>query len=68
MAADDSTRTIPLSAAAAVARHDLRTVKPMHLDFVEPSKRHVDIIVPEGGRNAVGVDLLLTLIRSLTAR
>jgi len=41
------------------------TVKPMHLEFVEPSKRYADIIIPVGGRNAVAVDLLLSLIRSL---
>jgi uridine kinase len=44
----------------------LGTVKPMHLEFVEPSKRYADIIVPEGGHNAVAVDLLLSLIRSVT--
>lgn len=42
----------------------LATVKPMHLEFVEPSKRYADIIIPIGGHNAVAVDLLLTLIRS----
>ena len=41
------------------------TVKPMHLDFVEPSKRYADVILPQGGHNAVAVDLLLTLIRSV---
>ena len=41
------------------------TVKPMHLEFVEPSKRYADVIVPRGGHNAVAVDLLLSLIRSL---
>jgi uridine kinase len=41
------------------------TVKPMHLEFVEPSKRYADIIIPVGGQNAVAVDLLLSLIRSL---
>ena len=41
------------------------TVKPMHLEFVEPSKRYADIIIPQGGHNTVAVDLLLTLIRSL---
>jgi uridine kinase len=46
----------------------LGTVKPMHLDFVEPSKRYADIIIPQGGHNVVAIDLLLTLIRSLTAR
>ena len=41
------------------------TVKPMHLDFVEPSKRYADVIIPEGGHNTVAVSLLLTLIRSV---
>ena len=44
------------------------TVKPMHLEFVEPSKRYADVILPQGGHNAVAVDLLLSLIRSLAAR
>ena len=35
-----------------------QTVKPMHLEFVEPSKRWADIIIPHGGRNRVGLDLL----------
>ena len=42
------------------------TVKPMHLEFVEPSKRYADIIVPLGGHNLVAIDMLLTLIRGLT--
>jgi len=46
----------------------LGTVKPMHLDFVEPSKRYADIILPQGGHNAVAIDMLLTLIRGLAAR
>lgn len=44
------------------------TVKPMHLEFVEPSKRYADIIIPQGGHNAVAVDLLLTHLRAVTAR
>jgi len=44
------------------------TVKPMHLEFVEPSKRYADIIVPQGGHNTVAIDMLLTLIRSLASR
>ncbi|MGE0814500.1 MAG: uridine kinase [Vicinamibacterales bacterium] len=52
---------------ASVIDQYLSTVKPMHLEFVEPSKRYADIIVPEGGHNAVAVDLLLTLIRSLAS-
>ena len=46
----------------------LGTVKPMHLEFVEPSKRYADVIIPLGGHNTVAIDLLLTLIRSLAAR
>jgi uridine kinase len=46
----------------------LGTVKPMHLEFVEPSKRYADVIIPTGGHNTVAIDLLLTLIRSLAAR
>jgi uridine kinase len=45
----------------------LGTVKPMHLEFVEPSKRYADIIVPQGGHNTVAIDMLLTLIRGLAA-
>ena len=46
----------------------LNTVKPMHQEFVEPSKRHADLIVPQGGHNNVAVEMLLTLIKSLTRR
>ena len=49
----------------SVIEQYLGTVKPMHLDFVEPSKRYADIIVPQGGHNTVAIDMLLTLIRSL---
>lgn len=41
------------------------TVRPMHLEFVEPSKRYADVIIPDGGYNRVGVDMLLTKIRSV---
>jgi uridine kinase len=44
------------------------TVKPMHREFVEPSKRYADVIIPLGGHNTVAVDLLLTLLRSVAAR
>ena len=44
------------------------TVKPMHLEFVEPSKRYADVIIPLGGHNTVAVDLLLTMLRSVNAR
>jgi uridine kinase len=44
----------------------LRTVRPMHLDFVEPSRRHADVIIPEGGHNTVGVDMLIARIQAIT--
>ncbi len=50
----------------SVIEQYMSTVKPMHLEFVEPSKRYADIIVPLGGHNLVAIDMLLTLIRSLT--
>ena len=43
----------------------MKTVRPMHETFVEPSKRFADIIVPEGGKNKVAIDLLRTKISSL---
>ena len=52
----------------SVIEQYLNTVKPMHLEFVEPTKRYADIIIPRGGHNAVAIDMLLTLVRSLTSR
>lgn len=42
-----------------------RTVRPMHLEFVEPSKRHADVIIPRGGRNEVAIDMVLARVQSL---
>lgn len=41
------------------------TVRPMHLEFVEPSKRWADIIIPEGGYNTVALDLVISRIRQM---
>ncbi len=41
-----------------VIRQYLATVRPMHLEFVEPSKRWADIIIPEGGFNKIGVEMI----------
>jgi len=41
------------------------TVRPMHLEFVEPSKRYADLIVPEGGENTVALDFLFARLREL---
>src|SRR5574344_1816118 len=39
-----------------------RTVKPMHLQFIEPSKRYADIIIPQGGHNQVAIDIMFATI------
>lgn len=49
---------------AQVRRQYYDTVRPMHLAFVEPSKRFADLIVPEGGRNEVALELILSHVRS----
>ena len=43
----------------------LQTVRPMHLEFVEASKRYADIIVPEGGLNAVALDMVIARLQFL---
>jgi uridine kinase len=40
-----------------------RTIRPMHFEFVEPSKRHADIIIPEGGQQQIGIDFLCSMVR-----
>ncbi|TVP55957.1 MAG: uridine kinase [Gemmatimonadales bacterium] len=40
-------------------------VRPMHLEFVEPSKRYADLIIPEGGENRVAIDMLVTKLSSV---
>ena len=39
-----------------------KTVKPMHLQFIEPSKRYADIIIPQGGHNQVAINILFATI------
>ena len=43
-----------------------QTVRPMHLQFVEPSKRNADLIIPEGGLNTVALEIILGHLRSVT--
>lgn len=43
----------------------METVRPMHLDFVEPSKRWADLIIPEGGFNTVALDLVISRIEDI---
>lgn len=42
--------------------HYCDTVKPMHLQFIEPSKRYADIIIPEGGHNKVAIDIIVNTV------
>jgi len=46
----------------SVVNQYLNTVRPMHLTFVEPSKKFADIIIPEGGDNKVAIDFIVTKI------
>src|SRR6059058_4307343 len=48
----------------SVIEQYLATVRPMHTQFVEPSKRHADVIIPEGGHNVVSIDLFSGKIRA----
>ncbi len=41
------------------------TVRPMHLEFVEPSKRYADVIIPEGGHNLVALEMIIARIQAL---
>jgi uridine kinase len=42
----------------------LNTVRPMHLEFVEPTKRYADLIIPEGGRNTIAIDMVVARIET----
>jgi uridine kinase len=48
----------------SVVNQYTETVRPMHLESVEPSKRYADVIIPQGAYNAVAVDMIITKIRS----
>jgi uridine kinase len=52
----------------SVVKQYLDTVRPMHLDFVEPSKRYADVIIPEGGYNRVAMDMVVARIERLLAQ
>ena len=51
-----------------VIRQYLQTVRPMHLEFVEPSKRYADIIIPEGGENKEALEMVVAHVRNLIGR
>ncbi len=48
--------------------HYCDTVKPMHLQFIEPSKRYADVIVPQGGHNRVAIDILTTTVEKALSK
>ena len=49
----------------SVVEQYLRTVRPMHLEFVEPSKRYADVIIPEGGHNEVALAMIESRLRAM---
>lgn len=49
----------------SVVHQYLRTVRPMHEEFVEPSKRYADLIIPEGGENRVAIDAIIARVEHL---
>jgi uridine kinase len=49
----------------SVIQQYLNTVRPMHLEFVDPSKRSADVIIPEGGLNTVAMDMVVARLRDL---
>lgn len=51
----------------SVVQQYLQTVRPMHLEYVEPSKRYADIVIPEGGKNPVSVEIVIQRIKTRLA-
>jgi len=49
----------------SVLQQYLATVRPMHLEFVEPAKRYADVIIPEGGQNEVAIEMVAARIEAL---
>ncbi len=52
----------------SVINQYMETVRPMYFQFIEPSKRHADLIVPRGGKNTVAIDVISTKIKDLLAK
>lgn len=48
-----------------VVKQYLSTVRPMHMEFVEPSKRYADVIIPEGGMNVAALDMVVARVEAL---
>ena len=49
----------------SVVHQYTETVRPMHLEFVEPSKRYADLIIPEGGFNQIAIDMVVARINAM---
>lgn len=49
----------------SIVNQYLATVRPMHLEFVEPSKRYADIIVPDGGNNRVAMEMIVSRVQAV---
>jgi uridine kinase len=49
----------------SVIEQYISIVRPMHNQFIEPTKRYADIIIPEGGQNHVAIDLMVTKIQTI---
>jgi uridine kinase len=49
----------------SVIEQYLNTVRPMHMEFVEPSKRYADVIIPEGGFNTVALDMVVARVEAM---
>ncbi len=60
---DERGRSLP-----SVVEQYMETVRPMHLKFVEPSKRHADVIIPHGGLNKVAMEMVVASLRDLLVR
>lgn len=52
----------------SVIQQYLTTVRPMHMEFVEPSKRYADVIIPEGGHNEVAIEMVAARVQKLLAQ
>jgi uridine kinase len=49
----------------SIIKQYLETVRPMHLEFVQPSKRHADVVIPRGGLNKVALDMVVARLNDL---
>ncbi len=52
----------------SVIEQYMTTVRPMHLEFVEPSKRYAHVIIPEGGHNTVALDMVVARVQALLGK